>query len=60
MCIRDRYINKRMENKEKELIASQDEVLQYLTAVMRGESKAEIVVLEAVSYTHLDVYKRQV
>ncbi len=40
------YINKRMENKEKELIASQDEVLQYLTAVMRGESKAEIVVLE--------------
>lgn len=35
-----------MASKEKELIASQDEVLRYLTAVMRGESKSEIVVLE--------------
>lgn len=42
------YINKRMAEKEDELIASQDEVLRYLTAVMRGESQAEIVVVEGV------------
>lgn len=39
------YIDKRMEEKEKELIASQDEVLKYLTKVLRGESQAEIVVV---------------
>lgn len=43
------YIEKRMEEKQSELIAKQDEVLQYLTAVMRGESQAEIVVVEGVS-----------
>lgn len=40
------YIDERMAEKEKELIADQDEVLKYLTSVMRGESKAEIVVVE--------------
>lgn len=35
-----------MAEKEKELIADQDEVLRYLTAVMRGQSVAEIVVVE--------------
>lgn len=39
------YIDARMAEKEKELIASQDEVLKYLTKVLRGESKAEIVVV---------------
>ena len=39
------YIEKRMEEKEKELIAAQDEVLKYLTSVMRGESVSEIVVI---------------
>lgn len=39
------YIDARMDEKEKELIASQDEVLKYLTKVLRGESKAEIVVV---------------
>lgn len=42
------YIAKRMAEKEAELIASQDEVLRYLTAVMRGESHAEVVVVEGV------------
>lgn len=35
------YIENRMAEKESELIAGQDEVLQYLTAVMRGEDKEE-------------------
>ena len=30
------FLQKRMAEKEKELIADQDEVLKYLTAVMRG------------------------
>lgn len=40
------YIEKRMAEKESELIADQDEVLKYLTSVMRGESRAEVVVVE--------------
>ena len=33
------YIDSRMEELKKETIASQDEVLQYLTRVMRGQEK---------------------
>ena len=40
------YINSRMEEHQSELIADQDEVLKYLTSVMRGETSAEIVVVE--------------
>lgn len=40
------YIEKRLKEKEDELIASQDEVLRYLTSVMRGQSQSEIVVVE--------------
>ena len=40
------FIAKRMAAKDAELIANQDEVLQYLTAVMRGVSTAEVVVVE--------------
>lgn len=40
------YIEKRMAEKEKALIADQDEVLKYLTSVMRGETQSEIVVVE--------------
>lgn len=40
------YIEERIAEKEKELIASQDEVLRYLTSVMRGQSESEIVVVE--------------
>ena len=40
------YIDKRMAEKEKNLIADQDEVLKYLTAVLRGEGTEEMVVVE--------------
>ena len=42
------YIEKRMDEKEKKLIADQDEVLKYLTAVLRGESESEEIVIENV------------
>ena len=37
------YIAERMEEKESELIASQDEVLRYLTAVLRGDSESSVL-----------------
>ena len=40
------YIAKRMAEKEKELIADQDEVLKYLTSVLRGQSKSTEIVVE--------------
>ena len=42
------YIEERMAQKESELIATQDEVLKYLTSVMRGESESEIIVVEGM------------
>ncbi len=42
------FIEKRMAEKESALIADQDEVLKYLTSVMRGESQSEIVVVEGI------------
>ena len=38
------YIEKRMAEKEKQLIADQDEVMKYLTAVMRREKTESVVV----------------
>jgi phage terminase small subunit len=38
------YIGKRMAEKEKALIADQDEVMRYLTAVMRREKTDSVVV----------------
>jgi len=38
------YIKKRMDEKEKALIADQDEVLKYLSAVMRREKTESVVV----------------
>lgn len=40
------YISARMAEKEKGLIADQNEVLEYLTAVMRGKTQAEVIVVE--------------
>lgn len=40
------YLDARMAEKESELIAGQDEVLKYLTAVMRGESVSEELMVE--------------
>lgn len=39
-------IDARMAEKEAQLIADQDEVLKYLTKVLRGESKSSVVVIE--------------
>ena len=43
-----KYIEDRMAEKESALIADQDEVLKYLTAVLRGETQSEVVVVENV------------
>lgn len=40
------YIDARMAEKEKELIADQDEVLRYLTSVLRGKSQSTELVVE--------------
>lgn len=42
------YISERMKQKESSLIATQDEVLQYLTSVLRGESKTTDTVLVGI------------
>ena len=42
------YIGERMEQKRNELIADQNEVLEYLTQVMRGKTKSEVVVNEFI------------
>ena len=42
------YLSERMKSKENELIASQDEVLKYLTSVMRGKSTASEIVVEGI------------
>lgn len=41
-CIKE-LIAQRMAEKEKELIADQDEVLKYLTAVLRGSSRSSVL-----------------
>ena len=41
-----KYIEKRMAEKESQLIATQDEVLKYLTSVLRGESQSTELVIE--------------
>ena len=38
------YIDERMKEKEEKLVAKQDEVMQYLTAVMRREYSEHVVV----------------
>lgn len=40
------YIEERIKEKEDELIAKEDEVLKYLTSVLRGNSESEVVVVE--------------
>ena len=42
------YIEQRMAEKEAELIADQDEVLKYLTSVMRGESYASVLARDEI------------
>lgn len=42
------YIDERMAEKESQLIATQDEVLKYLTSVLRGESQSTEIVVEGI------------
>ncbi len=42
------YIENRMAEKEAALIADQDEVLKYLTSVLRGQSKSTEIVIEGL------------
>lgn len=39
------YIEERMREKEDSLIAKQDEVLKYLTSVMRGDSESSVLAM---------------
>lgn len=41
-----KYLQELMDEKESRLIASQDEVLKYLTSVLRGESESTEIVVE--------------
>lgn len=43
-----KYLAELMAEKESELIASQDEVLKYLTSVMRGKSQSTEIVVEGI------------
>lgn len=46
------YIKGRLEEIENKAIAKQEEVLKYLTAVMRGETLSEVVVVEGEGEGH--------
>lgn len=49
------YISERMEQKESSLIATQDEVLQYLTSVLRGESQTTDTLLVGIGDGYQEV-----
>ena len=53
------YIKARMAEKQSELIADQDEVLKYLTSVMRGEEKDEQLVSNAMGELETQKVRRQ-
>ena len=42
------YIQKRMEEHASERVATADEVIQYLTSVLRGDSEGEEIVVEGI------------
>lgn len=42
------YIDERLKELDDKAIAKQEEVLQYLTAVMRGQSESAVVVIEGL------------
>lgn len=53
------YIEKRMAEKDSELIAQQDEVLKFLTAVMRGEEKDEQLTVNPMGEIEMKAVRRQ-
>lgn len=48
------YIDKRLKELKKESIAEQDEILQYLTSVMRGEMTEQTLVGQGEGYQEID------
>ena len=52
-CIQE-YIKKRMDEKDSELIAKQDEILKTLTAIMRRQLKEVVVASERVRRSYYD------
>ena len=54
-----KYIEQRMEEKESELIADQDEVLKYLTSVLRGEELDEMLTTNPMGETETVKIRRQ-
>ena len=45
MCIRDRsYIDERLEDLQSKKVASQQEVMEYLTSVMRGQETEQTII----------------
>lgn len=53
------YIAERMAEKEADLIASQDEVLRFLTAVLRGEEKDETLTVSPTGELERNTVRRQ-
>src|SRR5690606_2352301 len=49
-----KYIDERMGQKQKERIASQDEVLQFLTSVMRGEVTEQVPIVFEQDFEMVD------
>lgn len=48
------YIENRMNEKQKSIIASQDEVLQFLTSVMRGQVTEQIPIIMSEEFEMVD------
>lgn len=48
------YIDERMKEKDARWIASQDEILQYLTSVMRGQEKEQIPIVMQAEFSMID------
>ena len=59
MCIRDRIDGVKCEPIERLVVNVPDDCIGNVIEKL-GRRKAEMINMEPVSYTHLDVYKRQV
>lgn len=48
------YIDERIAEKQSQLIATQDEVLQYLTSVLRGEQKEQTLKMAGIGVQEIE------
>lgn len=48
------YIDERIAEKQSQLIATQDEVLRYLTSVLRGEQKEQTLKMAGVGFQEVE------